>query len=219
MRQDQKGTAFRMATEADSRALAALHVESWRANYRGALSDAYLDGPVEAERRSVWKERFERPRAGQIVMLAERAGSLVGFICGFADHDRTWGTLIDNLHVAPSHKGRGLGRGLMRAIAQHLVQASPGRPIHLYVLEANHAARGFYDRLGGEPVEHGRKLEPDGSECSVIRYAWPSPARLLEVAAEARPSGLSGGRGAGVEQPDQSQGDQDRDDDAHQQGP
>ena len=160
-----------------------MHAESWRANYRGILSDDYLDGPIAAERRQVWGERLAHPRAGQIVILAERAGRLIGFVCAFADHDRTWGTLIDNLHVAPTHKGRGLGGGLMREIARHLLHAVPCRPIHLFVLEANHAARGFYDRLGGEPVEHSRKVEPDGSECAAIRYAWPSPARLLEVAA------------------------------------
>lgn len=210
---------LRTAAEADADAVAALHAESWRSNYRGALSDAYLDGPVEADRRRVWADRLEHPRAGQLVILAERTPALVGFVCGFVDQDPTWGTLIDNLHVATAHKGKGLGRRLMQEIARRLVQASPRRPIYLYVLEANQGARAFYDRIGGTPVEHGRKIEPDGSECSVIRYAWDCPAKLLGVTAGSRSSGLAGGRsGARVEQPDQGQGDQDRHDDPHEQG-
>ena len=178
----ESGTAsFRPATAADSEAVAALHVASWRDNYRGSLSDAYLDGPIETERRRVWRELLDHPRAGQIVVLAEIQDALTGFICAFADHDERWGTLIDNLHVAATAKGRGLGRQLMGRLARHLIHIQSRRPVHLYVLDANHAARAFYGRIGGEPVEQGRKIEPDGSECAVIRYVWGAPDYLAEM--------------------------------------
>ena len=173
--------SFRLATAADSDAVAALHVASWRDNYRGSLSDAYLDGPVETERRRVWRGRLDHPRTGQIVILAETQDGLVGFVCAFVDHDERWGTLVDNLHVASVAKGRGLGRRLMGRLARHLVHIQSRRPVYLYVLDANQAAQAFYGRIGGEPVEQGRKTEPDGSECAVIRYVWGSPDYLAEM--------------------------------------
>ena len=184
--------AFRSADPGDADALAEFHGASWRVHYRGALSDAYLDGPIIDERRAVWRQRLDCPRAGQVVILAERGKALVGFVCAFADDDLERGTLIDNLHVSPEAKGRGLGRALMLAVARHLCQASPRRPIYLFVIRSNHAARGFYDRMGGEPGEHGQKVEPDGSEVAVILYAWSSPAALLARAASGSPQATNG---------------------------
>ena len=39
---------IRLATLADAEAIAHVHAESWRTAYRGALSDAYLSGPIDA---------------------------------------------------------------------------------------------------------------------------------------------------------------------------
>ena len=103
---------LRVATADAAERGAALHAVSWRSAYRGSFSDAYLDGPVETERRSFWRERFQHPRAGFWTVLAEEAdGVLQGFLCLLADHDPHWGTLIDNLHARPDRKGRGLGGG------------------------------------------------------------------------------------------------------------
>ena len=151
MSDDAAAPRVRVAGLADSEAIADLHAWSWRLNYRGAFTDAYLDGPIVAERRRVWKDRLAEPAPGQTVILAEQAGSLLGFVCSFADHDRTWGSLIDNLHVTEAHKGQGLGRSLMRETARKLVETAPHRPVYLHVVETNQAARGFYDRLGGRP--------------------------------------------------------------------
>lgn len=47
---------FREATGADAMAVATLHAESWRAFYRGAYRDEYLDGDVFEDRLRVWEE-------------------------------------------------------------------------------------------------------------------------------------------------------------------
>lgn len=173
------GVAIRPATHDDAAAIAALHASSWRAHYRGSLSDSYLDGPVEAERAAVWSRRLEHPHVGQVVLLAEGDARLYGFVCVFLDHDRRFGSFVDNLHVVADHKGSGLGRLLMREAGTAMLHAVPRRPVYLYVLEANHDARHFYDRIGGEVVEQGRHTEPDGSEVAVLRYVWASPAAVV----------------------------------------
>lgn len=203
MTDDAAAPRVRVAGLADSQGIADLHARSWRLNYRGAFTDAYLDGPIVAERRRVWNDRLAEPAPGQAVILAEQAGSVVGFVCSFADHHRTWGSLIDNLHVAEANKGRGLGRSLMRETARKLVDLAPYRPVYLHVIEANHAARHFYDRLGGHPADHSRITEPGGSFCRVVRYVWTSPAHLFESTAKSCASGLAGRRRAGMQHPDQ----------------
>lgn len=175
---------FRAAQSDDADAVAALHTASWRAHYRGALSGSYLDGPIETERLAVWHQRLLHPREGQVTILAEDGDVLVGFICLFLDHDRSFGTLIDNLHVAAERKGGGIGRKLMRRAAEAMLHALPRRSAYLDALESNHAARGFYERIGGMVAEHGRSIEPDGSQVAVVRYVWPSPAALIAGSAD-----------------------------------
>ena len=170
---------IRLAGHDDALRVASLHAASWRAHYRGAMSDAYLEGPVEAERAAFWTDRLGHPRPGQVVLLAEDAATLVGFVCLFLDHDRVFGSFVDNLHVEFDRKRQGLGRTIMHAAAQAMHHALPLRPAYLYVLEWNATACSFYDRIGGRVVEHGRQTEPDGSEVPVKRYLWDSPAVLL----------------------------------------
>jgi ribosomal protein S18 acetylase RimI-like enzyme len=173
---------MRPARAADAARVAALHAASWRAHYRGSMSDQYLDGPVEAERAAVWKQRLESPRGGQVVLLAEEGDELVGFVCVFLDHDRTFGSFIDNLHVSAHRKGAGIGRTLMRQAGEAMLHAIPQRPAYLYVLEGNHAARAFYERIGGRVVEQGRHVEPDGSEVAVLRFVWDNAGALIAAA-------------------------------------
>ena len=63
---------YRAATTHDVEGIAHLHADSWRRNYRGAFSDAYLDGDLVAERLSVWTDRLRPPRAGTFTIVAER---------------------------------------------------------------------------------------------------------------------------------------------------
>ena len=170
---------LRPAEVGDIAAVAALHAESWRAHYRGSFSDAYLDGPIHAERLAVWTERLSHPRAGQVALLATKAQEVVGFVCVFLDHDPRDGSLIDNLHVAVPFKGSGIGRLLMRGAGDAMLRAQSHRPAYLTVLLGNHAAQRFYERIGGTLAGEARTIEPDGTSAQVLRYTWPSPAALI----------------------------------------
>src|SRR5258708_16945646 len=103
MREDsmpyRKGPQFRLAGPGDAEAVAALHADSWRRHYRGAYSDAYLDGDVEGDRLAVWSERLRDRRTDYRTIVAEDAGRLVGFAHTVLDEDEAWGALLDNLHV------------------------------------------------------------------------------------------------------------------------
>jgi ribosomal protein S18 acetylase RimI-like enzyme len=172
---------IREANKDDAGNIARLHAASWRNAYRGALSDAYLDGPIEAERSELWRGRFERPGANQFVAVAESFDQIVGFVCAYGGHDPQWGTFLDNLHVAKGHEAQGIGTRLMGEVASWSAEAYPLQGIYLWVLESNIPARRFYERLGGENAGSGLWDAPDGCALPKLRIVWRRPEASLTM--------------------------------------
>ncbi len=170
---------LREAHAADIEAIARLHAESWRATYRGMYRDEYLDGPVFDDRRNAWQGRLTSPRPGQYTVVAENGDGLAGFACAFADHDAKWGTLLDNIHVAPERKRAGVGTMLMRDVAFWAERERPAVGIYLWVIEANAPARRFYERLGARNAERATFDPPGRGTFASLRYVWPNPAALI----------------------------------------
>jgi GNAT superfamily N-acetyltransferase len=170
------GPRLRVATASDAAVIAALHAASWRTTYRGALSDAYLDGDVLSERRTVWRERLETPAANQWVVVAEAAGEVVGFACAYGAKDERFGTELDNLHVRSDRQSGGIGAHLLRAVAEWCAATHPDVGLYLWVLTRNGRARDFYARLGADDAGADVWLPPDGSPVPVRRCVWPVAA-------------------------------------------
>jgi GNAT superfamily N-acetyltransferase len=171
--------ALRRATSDDAAIVAALHADSWRRHYRGAYSDAYLDGDVESERRAVWTARFADRDARTYTVIAEVDGSPVGFAHTIFDSDEEWGSLVDNLHVSSTAQRRGLGAQLMGASAEAVLReaASPG--LFLWVLEMNASAQAFYEARGGTRVESRVANSPAGDALTAFRDVWKDAAALV----------------------------------------
>ncbi len=178
------GLHLRRATAADIEGIAALHVENWRRGYRGAFSDAYLDGDIESDRLRVWSGRLDPGgpgpgHEGAAVVLADAGEAVQGFAYVIFDEHPRWGALLENLHVRLGLQGHGWGRSLIRAAAAVTVEHDPASGFHLEVLDQNVAAQGFYDRLGGVRVESYPWVPPGGGSTTSHRYAWPDPSVLL----------------------------------------
>ena len=171
------GLVLRDATARDSEAIAALHADSWRRNYRGAFPDAYLDGEVFADRRAVWTERLREPRAEAFTVVAEIDGLVVGFAHTILDADEELGALVDNLHVTHDRKREGIGARLMADSARRVAACRPGSGLYLEVLEQNTAAQAFYEARGGTRVGPSQAVPVEGGgTASCFVYAWPVTA-------------------------------------------
>lgn len=163
---------LREGRAADAPAIAALHAESWRAHYRGACRDAYLDSDVVSDRRRVWQERLSRPAPNQYVVLAELDDAPIGFACVHGGADPRWGSLLDNLHVRPGHQGQGVGARLVADVVAWCRAHHPHAGLYLWVLAGNEGAQRFYRRLGAR--DHGGELSeaPGGGRIHGRRYVW-----------------------------------------------
>lgn len=169
---------FRLATENDIKAIAALHAKSWQQNYRGAFSDHFLNDEVVEERLSVWKGRLENPSGNQFVLVAEIGDEFVGFVCGYIDDHVEYGALIDNLHVDSQFVGRRIGEKLMIQAAEFLKEREKNQ-MYLWVLTGNVKAIKFYERIGGKRMETINDFDIGDREITKTRYHWPDLRFIL----------------------------------------
>jgi len=179
------GLHLRLAEPADAERIARLHADSWRRHYRGAYSDAFLDGDVEADRREVWSERLRAPDpARSATIVAEREGALLGFVHVVFEDDPTWGALVDNIHVAFASQRSGVATRLMATAAEAVTARSPASGLYLWVLQQNTAAQAFYAARGGRCIERASAVPPGGVAGRLngaplkLRYVWPEPGVL-----------------------------------------
>ena len=176
--------ALRPMTPADADAIAALHATSWRSAYRGLLTDDYLDNGVDADRQTVWRERLQGPATAPAfgIVAEDAAGQMIGFTYVLPGHDPVWGTLVDNLHVHPGHKGGGIGRRLLQAVARQLGPEHT-QPVFLWVLDGNEPAKRFYARMGAEFAEQSMTDPFGGVSLPEWRCVGRRPSALLDHAA------------------------------------
>jgi GNAT superfamily N-acetyltransferase len=177
---------FRSATTDDARAIVGLHADSWRRHYRGAYSDAFLDGDVAGYLMTMWSTRLASPDPLARTFLAEADGALVGIAHAKFGDDPRWGSLLDNLHVTYGLKRSGIGTRLMALTARAVLDWSAASGLYLWVLEQNRAAQAFYEARGGACVERAQDPPPDGDPANLngqpmmLRYAWQDPSGLLD---------------------------------------
>lgn len=163
---------LRLALSSDCEPIAALHAASWRHAYRGALSDEYLSGDIMSDRLALWESRLHRPAESQYIVVACEGSALLGFACANVDDDPTWGSLLDNIHVAPAAHRRGIGRQLLNAVALHCSTVSPSAGLYLWVLQNNTNAQSFYYSHGANNVGADVWDAPGGTKVPRFRFAW-----------------------------------------------
>ena len=176
---------LRLGCPSDARSIAALHADSWRRHYRGAYSDAFLDGDVLVDRLAVWTDRLGLRDSGSCTILAEDESGLIGFAHTVFDEDPTWGALLENIHVAHPHQRRGVGSALLARTLTAVAAGHRRTGLYLWVLEQNLEAQAFYEVRGARRVERAPVAPPGGVPGRLagsphrLRYAWDDPSVLV----------------------------------------
>ena len=166
----ERSITYRPATPFDAPRIAALHARSWQENYRGDMTDHYLDREAAKERLAVWTDRFSNTDPNLRVMLAEEGNDLVAFCCLLLHDDPDDGTLLDNLHVRKDLQGTGVGRRLIRWAAVTTLAEDPTGKLYLWVLKNNVRAAAMYRHIGGRMgrTEHKQLVPGQPKEVEAV---------------------------------------------------
>jgi GNAT superfamily N-acetyltransferase len=119
----------------------------------------HLEHELRATRAGLEAALFGPEQVAE-ALIAERDGEAVGyalFFPTFSSFLTTTGVWLEDLFVRPVHRGHGVGRALLSAVAARAREGGGDR-LEWAVLDWNELALGFYRRLGareqGEWITH-----------------------------------------------------------------
>lgn len=154
---------IRVATTDDARAIAQVHVASWRAAYSDLLPKDQLDRLDVDERERVWRERLtDADGVGRRAWVAIHKDQVVGFAFTHpsADEDLAVGVHeLKALYLLPSVRQQGLGSKLL-SIAESSLRDAGVDAATLWVLEGNEPAISFYEAWGWRFDRRDPSLKP-----------------------------------------------------------
>jgi ribosomal protein S18 acetylase RimI-like enzyme len=139
---------IRRATPEDAAVIAAIHVSSSLAAYRGLLPDETLAAFTVERREKTWREMLTTREAE--VFIAEEGGRDRGWICVGASRDGDAGATtaeLRALYIEPESWRRGVGRALW-AHAEASLSSSNFSSVTLWVFAKNTRALAFYRHVG-----------------------------------------------------------------------
>lgn len=135
------------AEQRDARAIAEVHVTSWRETYRGLLPQGVLDGLSVDKRAQEWQQILGKGDSTNLVLRVKN--QVVGFLSAGAARDlsEVCDAEIYALYVLKEYHGLRKGYELCQTYWE---RAKPEN-ILFWVLEASPTRR-FYEKLGGTIV-------------------------------------------------------------------
>ena len=172
---------IRYANIDDAAGIARVRAESWRTAYHGILPDEFLDAIDVAE----WAERQRRNMENEPVGLVSFVATVQGEVVGWAacgrnrEKDTAYVGELFTVYLLPDYWRRGIGRLLMKATAQSLIERGMNSMI-LWVLQENWPARLFYEALGGQYIRE-RQINFGGASLSEVSYGWSDLSVLERV--------------------------------------
>jgi ribosomal protein S18 acetylase RimI-like enzyme len=162
---------MRRARAADARAIADVHVRTWREAYHDLLPAEFLAALDVDARERHWGSELAVMPADRMPWLADSHGEVVGFASIGPSRDVDAGPAtgeIYAIYVVPDFWARGVGADLLRR-AEHDLLEHGYTDATLWVLADNERARRFYERAGW--WLDGERLDKIGGfEIREVRY-------------------------------------------------
>jgi len=166
---------IRPAVIEDARAIAEVHVESWRSTYKGIFPEALLNGLSVEKRESSWRDSLaaHEPPSAITIVGCEAGGSVVGFASG--GKERTGKLGCDGelyaIYLQQEAQRKGLGASLVRQFVREL-DTRGFDSMAVWVLALNPSRR-FYESLGGKVIGQ-QHIERGGQPFIEVAYGWQS---------------------------------------------
>lgn len=148
----QRSTFCRMqvreARAADAPTIASIHVDAWRAVYRGLVGTEILNSISVTSRESRWRRIIGNVDSPSRVWVACNGDDVIGFAstAPSSDDDAPGDTAeLNTLYLKPDWIGHGVGHLLLTVAVEDLASRDFSR-VTLWVLSGNTHARQFYER-------------------------------------------------------------------------
>lgn len=164
----------REATKKDVKAIARVHVETWREAYKGVFPKDALSRLSVDEREAMWRRTMGDPMPGtdRVALVAVDDADVIGFAT--AGREQTEDPFLRGevftLYVHPTRQRQGAGR-LLLSDALRRLRVAQLMPALVWVLERNTDARAFYERMGGVPARR-REERVLGTVVDEVGYAF-----------------------------------------------
>ena len=162
----------REAHSADAPAIGQVQVDSWRTTYAGIVPADYLASLSYEQQGQVWERYISTLSSAAAMYVAEAAtGEVVGFAHSGPErsgHKIYTGELYA-IYLLAAHQRQGLGRQLMRATVNGLLQH--GLPSMLVWVLAANSFRAFYEALGGQQVAE-QEITIGAARLTEVAYGW-----------------------------------------------
>lgn len=166
------GTLIRLATPDDAEVLATIHVEAWKAAYRGQVPDEHLDGLTVEGRLDLWHRVLSPSDAPVATFVLTEGDRPTGFAhCRTLSDDPDGGLIgeLVSLYLDPRIWRQGGGRRLVGASIAWF--GSMGcQEARLWVLASNTGAQHFYEAVGWCPDGARAEIDIDGVALTEVRY-------------------------------------------------
>jgi GNAT superfamily N-acetyltransferase len=167
----------RDATAGDIEAVRAVALESLKESYGHALEESLLEDAVDR-----WYDPADLSESlddeDAVFVVAVAGGEVVGFAQSYVSRRREDVGEIDWLHVAPSHRGEGVGSVLLSNVEGALLDRGVSR-LEGRVLEANASGTTFYEEQGYDAL--GDRQVRIGDETFAERAYTKFPAEGVDA--------------------------------------
>jgi len=169
----------RPAVVTDARAIAEVHVGSWKTTYKGIFPDHVLNGLSVEQRAHLWTQTLTTPEQGVITFVGcDAAGKVVGFVCGGRERTGRLGCdgELHAIYLLQSVQRQGLGRLLVDRFVREL-KSRGFASMAVWVLARN-PFRKFYEALGGQIIAE-QQIERAGESFTEIAYGWSDLSKFM----------------------------------------
>jgi len=161
---------IRPAKPDDAQILATLHLDSWRAAYKGLVPESYLNALDYNKRAQSFRESLEKKQIETYVV--EDADNIIGFLilgaCRDEDVNKKITGEIWGIYISQEFWRKGIGSKLC-AYGENILKGRKYRSIVLWVFAENPRARKFYEALGYQSDGASKMLNP-GKALEAVRY-------------------------------------------------
>ncbi len=159
------------ATLEDARAVAEVHVLTWRAVYQGIVPAEYLAALSVEKREALWRESIAK--GAPDLRVARIDGRIIGWIASGPCRDEGASPQAGEvwaIYVAPSHWSSGVGRALWLGARERL-RRHGYKTVSLWVLAENSRAIRFYLAAGfAADLSPAKELTLGGKALQEVRY-------------------------------------------------